>query len=110
MEISVERRNKSQCNPYFANESYFSGLKTVHYLCLTSEYSGSAVHAIKREFRWENHWRQKPKTAMAQLALKELLATFYQAAVMFHFTDLFLTDSQAFATKPTVTSKKKNES
>lgn len=46
---------------------------------------------------------------MVQLTLKELSATSYQAAIIFHFTDLFLTDSQAFATKPTVTSKK-NES
>lgn len=42
---------------------------------------------------------------MVQLTLKELLATFYQAAIIFHFMGLFLTDSQAFATKPTITSK-----
>lgn len=43
---------------------------------------------------------------MVQLTPKELLATFYQAAIIFHFTDFFLTDRQAFATNPTITSKK----
>lgn len=49
---------------------------------------------------------KKTKIEMVQLTLKELLATFYQAAIIFHFAGLFLTDSQALATKPTITSKK----
>lgn len=53
----------------------------------------------------ENHWRQKTKREMVQFTLKEFLATFYQAANISHFTGLFLTDSQAFATKTAITSK-----
>lgn len=65
-------------------------ISTVLKLYIISAWLQNALKVqLRKSSIGENHRRQKTKKEMAQFTLKEFLATFHQAANIFHFMSLF---------------------